>query len=119
MDVIKMAGAEPANFMDVGGGASAERISKGFEIILRDKNVNAILFNVFGGILRCDNLASGVVAAARKVKRQVPMIIRLEGTNVAEGRAILEKSGLNFEMAASMKEAAEKVAKITAAAKGC
>jgi succinyl-CoA synthetase beta subunit len=119
MDVIKMAGAEPANFMDVGGGASAERISKGFEILLSDKNVNAILFNVFGGILRCDNLASGVVDAARKVKRQVPMIIRLEGTNVAQGRAILEKSGLNFEMAASMKEAAEKVAKITAAAKDC
>jgi succinyl-CoA synthetase beta subunit len=115
MDVIKMAGGEPANFMDVGGGASAERIAKGFEIILADKNVSAILFNVFGGILRCDNLASGVVAAARIVKRQVPMIIRLEGTNVAEGRAILEKSGLNFEMATSMKEAAEKVAKVTAA----
>jgi succinyl-CoA synthetase beta subunit len=117
MDVIKMAGAEPANFMDVGGGASAERIAKGFEIILSDKNVNAILFNVFGGILRCDNLATGVVEAAKKVKRQVPMIIRLEGTNVAEGRAILEKSGLNFEMASSMKEAAEKIAKV-AAAKG-
>jgi succinyl-CoA synthetase beta subunit len=115
MDVIKMAGAEPANFLDVGGGASEERISKGFEIILSDKNVNAILFNVFGGILRCDILAAGVVAAARKVKRKVPMIIRLEGTNVEEGRAILAKSGLNFEMAASMKEAAEKVAKITAA----
>ena len=117
MDVIKMAGAEPANFMDVGGGASAERIAKGFEIILSDKNVNAILFNVFGGILRCDNLATGVVEAAKKVKRQVPMIVRLEGTNVAEGRAILEKSGLNFEMASSMKEAAEKIAKV-AAAKG-
>jgi len=117
MDVIKMAGAEPANFLDVGGGASEERISKGFEIILSDKNVNAILFNVFGGILRCDVLASGVVAAAGKVKRQVPMIIRLEGTNVEEGRAILAKSGLNFEMASSMKEAAEKVAKIAAAAK--
>jgi succinyl-CoA synthetase beta subunit len=116
MDVIKMAGAEPANFLDVGGGASEERIAKGFEIILSDKNVNAILFNVFGGILRCDILAAGVVAAARKVKRTVPMIIRLEGTNVEEGRAILAESGLNFEMAASMKEAAEKVAKITAAA---
>jgi len=115
MDVIKMAGAEPANFLDVGGGADEERISKGFEIILSDKKVNAILFNVFGGIMRCDILAAGVVAAAKKVKRKVPMIIRLEGTNVKEGREILAKSGLNFEMAGSMKEAAEKVAKVTAA----
>ena len=119
MDVIKMAGAEPANFLDVGGGADEEQIAKGFEIILSDKNVNAILFNVFGGILRCDILAAGVVAAAKKIKRKVPMIIRLEGTNVEEGRTILAKSGLNFEMAGSMKEAAEKVAKITAVAKNC
>jgi succinyl-CoA synthetase beta subunit len=115
MDVIKMAGAEPANFLDVGGGADEERIAKGFEIILSDKNVNAILFNIFGGIMRCDILAAGVVAAAKKVKRKVPMIVRLEGTNVKEGREILAKSGLNFETAGSMKEAAEKVAKITQA----
>ena len=86
---------------------------------MSDKNVNAILFNVFGGILRCDILAAGVVAAAKKIKRKVPMIIRLEGTNVEEGRTILAKSGLNFEMVGSMKEAAEKVAKITAVAKNC
>jgi len=115
MDVIKMAGAEPANFLDVGGGASEERIAKGFEIVLSDKKVNAILFNVFGGILRCDVLALGIVAAAKKVKPKVPMIIRLEGTNVEEGRRILAKSGLNLEMANSMKEAAEKIAKVTAA----
>src|SRR5208283_971376 len=119
MDVIKMAGVEPANFLDVGGGADEEQIAKGFEIILSDKNVNAILFNVFGGILRCDILAAGVVAAAKKIKRKVPMIIRLEGTNVEEGRTILAKSGLNFEMAGSMKEAAEMVAKITVVAKNC
>ncbi|MFA5074222.1 MAG: ADP-forming succinate--CoA ligase subunit beta [Nitrospirota bacterium] len=112
MDIIKMAGAEPANFLDVGGGASEDAIAKGFEIILRDKNVGAILFNVFGGILRCDILASGIVAAAKRVKPKVPLIIRIEGTNVQEGRAILAKSGLDFTMAGSMKDAAEKIAKV-------
>ncbi len=112
MDVIKMAGAEPANFMDVGGGASGEMVANGFEIILSDPNVKAILINIFGGILRCDVLASGVVGAANKVNLNVPLIIRLEGTNVEEGRQILARSALDFEVAASMSEAADKIAQV-------
>ncbi|MFH1057759.1 MAG: ADP-forming succinate--CoA ligase subunit beta [Pseudomonadota bacterium] len=119
MDVIKMAGAEPANFLDVGGGASEEMVTKGFEVILSDPNVNAILINIFGGILRCDTLAAGVVAAARKVKLSVPLVVRLEGTNVEAGREILGKSGLDFQVAGSMKEAAEKIATVAAHAKAC
>ena len=117
MDIIKMAGAEPANFLDVGGGAGEEKIAKAFEIILKDKNVNAILINIFGGILRCDVLAAGVVAATRKVKPGVPIVVRLEGTNVETGREILKKSGLAFETAGSLKEAAEKIAKVAADAR--
>ncbi|RJX29917.1 MAG: ADP-forming succinate--CoA ligase subunit beta [Desulfarculus sp.] len=112
MDVIKMAGAQPANFLDVGGGASEEMITKGFEIILDDPKVEAILINIFGGILRCDVLAAGVVGAARKMDLKVPLVVRLEGTNVAEGRRILDESGLNFSVAGSMSEAAAKVAQV-------
>ena len=109
MDVIKMAGAEPANFLDVGGGADEEMIENGFKIILDDEKVKAILINIFGGILRCDVLARGVIAAAEKQDINVPLIIRLEGTNVEEGRKILENSGLKFLVASDMTEAAELV----------
>jgi len=109
MDLIKMAGAEPANFLDVGGGASEEMITRGFEIILEDPKVSAILINIFGGILRCDVLARGVLAAAEKTAIQVPLIVRLEGTNVEEGRRILEASDLEFLVAKDMMEAAELV----------
>jgi succinyl-CoA synthetase beta subunit len=109
MDVIKMAGAEPANFLDVGGGASEEMITRGFEIILEDKKVQAILINIFGGILRCDVLARGVLAAARKTSLDVPLIVRLEGTNVEEGRKILEESNLEFLVAKDISEAARLV----------
>ena len=110
MDLIKGAGAEPANFLDVGGGATEETISKGFEIILKDPRVKAILVNIFGGILRCDVLARGVVAAAKENRVEVPLIVRLEGTNVAEGRQILEGSGLKFLVAKDLSEAAQRVA---------
>jgi succinyl-CoA synthetase beta subunit len=113
MDVIKQAGAEPANFLDVGGGASEEMVTKGFEVILSDPHVTAILINIFGGILRCDTLASGVVTAAKKVNIKVPLVIRLEGTNVEDGRRILDQSGLPFEVAESLSEAATKIAKVT------
>jgi succinyl-CoA synthetase beta subunit len=111
MDLIKIAGAEPANFLDVGGGASEEMITKGFEIILQDKRVKAILINIFGGILRCDILARGVVEAAKKTKIRVPLIVRLEGTNVEEGKKILENSNLDFLVAKDMAEAANLVAR--------
>ncbi|MFH1481735.1 MAG: ADP-forming succinate--CoA ligase subunit beta, partial [Pseudomonadota bacterium] len=111
MDVIKMAGAEPANFLDVGGGASEEMITRGFEIILEDKKVKAILVNIFGGILRCDVLARGVLAAAEKKEIKVPLIVRLKGTNVEEGRKILQESRLKFLVAKDIGEAAEMVAK--------
>jgi succinyl-CoA synthetase beta subunit len=109
MDLIKQAGASPANFLDVGGGATTEMVTKGFEIILKDKNVRGILINIFGGILRCDVLANGVVEAASKVKIDVPVIVRLDGTNVEEGRTILAQSDLDFVVADSMADAAEKV----------
>jgi succinyl-CoA synthetase beta subunit len=111
MDVIKMAGAEPANFLDVGGGANEEMITSGFEIILKDRRIKAILINIFGGILRCDVLARGVVAAAEKTNIRVPLIVRLEGTNVDEGKEILEKSNLKFLVARDMSQAADLVAK--------
>lgn len=110
MDMIKMAGAEPANFLDVGGGANEEMIAKGFEIILGDERVKAILINIFGGILRCDVFARGVLAAAEKNEIQIPIIVRLKGTNVEEGRKILENSNLEFLVAKDMAEAAELVA---------
>jgi succinyl-CoA synthetase beta subunit len=109
MDVIKMAGAEPANFLDVGGGASEEMITKGIEIILEDPRVKAILINIFGGILRCDVLARGVLAAAEKTAIKLPLIVRLEGTNVEEGRKILRNSSLDFLVANNLAEAAQLV----------
>jgi succinyl-CoA synthetase beta subunit len=112
MDIIKLAGAEPANFLDVGGGANAEMVENGFRIILGDENVKAILINIFGGILRCDVLAEGVVTAAKKTGIQVPVVVRMEGTNVDEGRKILSESGLNLITATDLKDAAEKVADI-------
>jgi succinyl-CoA synthetase beta subunit len=115
MDIIKYAGGMPANFLDVGGGANAEQVTHAFEILLSDKSVKAVLINIFGGILRVDTLAKGVVEAATKTKIQLPIVLRLEGTNVEAGREILQQSGLNFIVAATMKDAAEKV---VAAAKG-
>ncbi len=112
MDIIKLAGAEPANFLDVGGGASAEMVENGFRIILSDPNVKGVLINIFGGILRCDVLAQGVVEATKKVDVNVPVVIRMEGTNVEEGRKILESSGLNLIVAKDLADAAEKVAAI-------
>jgi succinyl-CoA synthetase beta subunit len=112
MDIIKLAGAEPANFLDVGGGASAEMVENGFRIMLDDENVKGILINIFGGILRCDILAEGVVQAAEKTGIDVPVVIRMEGTNVEEGRKILAESGLNLITAADLKDAAEKVAQL-------
>jgi len=114
MDLIQQAGAEPANFLDVGGGASAEMVEKGFEIILQDDNVRGILINIFGGILRCDVLAQGVVEAAKKISINVPVIVRMEGTNVSEGKEILAQSGLNLITADSLKDAAGKVAALVA-----
>jgi succinyl-CoA synthetase beta subunit len=112
MDVVTQAGARPANFLDVGGGANEEMITKGFEIILDDPNVEAILINIFGGILRCDVLAAGVVSAAKKIDLQVPLVVRLEGTNVEAGKRILGESDIKFEVAGSMSEAAAKVAAV-------
>ena len=109
MDIIKYAGGSPANFLDVGGGANAEQIRHAFEILLSDKNVRAILINIFGGILRVDMLAGGVVEAAKATNLKLPLVLRLEGTNVELGREILKNSGLNFIVATDMKDAAEKV----------
>ena len=115
MDIIQYAGGSPANFLDVGGGATQEQIEHAFEILLSDEHVKAIFINIFGGILRVDRLATGVVAAARNLHITVPIVLRLEGTNVEEGRRILKESGLNFQVGATMKEAAELV--VAAAAK--
>jgi len=109
MDIIKYAGGMPANFLDVGGGANAEQVAHAFEILLSDKSVRAVLINIFGGILRVDTLANGVVEAARKTNIQLPVVLRLEGTNVQEGKKILMESGLNFTIAETMKDAADKV----------
>jgi succinyl-CoA synthetase beta subunit len=109
MDIIKLAGGEPANFLDVGGGANAEQIRNAFRILMADKNVKAVLINIFGGILRCDVLAQGVIAAVKELGVPVPIVIRMEGTNVEEGKRLLAESGLNFSTADSMGEAAEKV----------
>jgi succinyl-CoA synthetase beta subunit len=112
MDIIKHAGGNPANFLDVGGGATAEQIQNAFRILLSDKNVRAVLINIFGGILRCDTLATGVVAAARQLNVSVPVVVRMEGTNVEIGRRILTDSGLNFTVAHGMRDAAEKVVRL-------
>jgi succinyl-CoA synthetase beta subunit len=109
MDIIKLAGGEPANFLDVGGGATAEQIRNAFKILMADKNVRAVLINIFGGILRCDVLAQGVIAAVQELHVAVPIVIRMEGTNVEEGKRMLAESGLNFTTADDMGDAANKV----------
>jgi len=109
MDIIKLSGGEPANFLDVGGGANAEQIKNAFRILMADKNVKAVLINIFGGILRCDVLAAGVIAAVKDLGVPVPIVIRMEGTNVDEGKRMLKESGLNFATADSMGEAADTV----------
>ena len=114
MDIVKFAGGSPANFLDVGGGATAEQIRNAFRILLSDRAVKAVLINIFGGILRCDTLATGVVAAARELSINVPVVVRMEGTNVELGRQILKESGLNFTVADGMRDAAEKVVKLAA-----
>ena len=113
MDIIKLAGGSPANFLDVGGGASAEQVKNAFRILLSDKNVKAVLINIFGGIMRCDVVAAGVVDAAKAIGVKVPIVVRLEGTNVEQGQEILRKSGLNFIVAEGMRDAAEKVVAAT------
>ena len=109
MDIIKLAGGDPANFLDVGGGASVEQVKQAFRILLSDSSVEAVLINIFGGIMRCDTVAEGVVQAARQVSVELPVVVRLEGTNVTEGRRILRTSGLQFVVADSMADAAERV----------
>ena len=108
MDIIQLSGGSPANFLDVGGGASEEQVKNAFRILLSDPNVKAVFINIFGGILRCDVLATGVVKAARELDVKVPIVVRMEGTNVTEGKAILSGSGLNFTVADGMKDGAEK-----------
>jgi succinyl-CoA synthetase beta subunit len=115
MDIIKLAGGEPANFLDVGGGANAEQIRNAFKILMSDKNVQAVLINIFGGILRCDVLAEGVIAAVKELGVRVPIVIRMEGTNVDEGKRLLQASGMNFTTADSMGEAATKVVQLAGA----
>jgi len=109
MDIIKLAGGEPANFLDVGGGANKETVANGFKIILGDPNVKAILINIFGGIVRCDRVAQGVINAVKEIKVDVPIVIRLEGTNAEEAGVLLKKSKLNFEVAITFEDAANKV----------
>ena len=112
MDIIKLAGGEPANFLDVGGGANAEQIRNAFKILMSDKHVKAVLINIFGGILRCDVLAQGVIAAVKELGVPVPIVIRMEGTNVDEGKRLLKESQMNFTTADSMGEAATKVVQL-------
>ena len=109
MDIIKLYGEEPANFLDVGGGASKEKVSAAFKIILSDKNVKGILINIFGGIMRCDVLAQGVVDAAKEMKINVPLVVRLAGTNFKEGKEILDNSGLKLISAENLDDAAKKI----------
>jgi len=117
MDIIKLAGGEPANFLDVGGGANKEQIRNAFKILMSDKNVRAVLINIFGGILRCDVLAEGVIAAVKELGVPVPIVIRMEGTNVEEGKRLLRESGLNFTTAESMGDAADKVVALSKGAR--
>jgi succinyl-CoA synthetase beta subunit len=112
MDIIKLAGGEPANFLDVGGGANAEQIRNAFRILMSDKNVKAVLINIFGGILRCDVLAQGVITAVKELGVPVPIVIRMEGTNVEEGKRLLKESGMNFTTADSMDQAASRVVQL-------
>jgi len=117
MDIIKLSGGSPANFLDVGGGASAEQVKNAFRILLSDKHVQGVFINIFGGILRCDVLATGVVSAARELNIQVPIVVRMEGTNMEEGQRILKESGLNFTIANGMKDGAEKIVKLAGGAR--
>ena len=113
MDVIKLAGSEPANFLDVGGGATKETVAAGFRILLKDPNVRGIFINIFGGIVRCERIAQGVIEAAKEVKINVPLVVRLQGTNAEEGRKLLAESGLKLEVADDLWEAAQKIVKLT------
>ncbi len=113
MDVIKLAGSEPANFLDVGGGATKETVAAGFRILLKDPNVKGIFINIFGGIVRCERIAHGVIEAAKEVKITVPLVVRLQGTNAEEGRKLLAESGLRLEVANDLWEAAQKIVKLT------
>jgi len=113
MDVIKLAGSEPANFLDVGGGATKETVAAGFRILLKDPNVKGIFINIFGGIVRCERIAHGVIEAAKEVKINVPLVVRLQGTNADEGRTLLAESGLKLEVANDLWEAAQKIVKLT------
>ena len=109
MDIIKLCGGEPANFLDVGGGASKEKVAQAFKILLADSRVRGVLINIFGGIMRCDVLAQGIVDAAHEMNIQVPLVVRMEGTNVAQGKKILADSGMAIIPAETMAEAAEKI----------
>jgi len=109
MDIIKLYGGEPANFLDVGGGATKEKVTEAFKIILSDPHVNGVLVNIFGGIMRCDTIAEGIIAAAREVNIAVPLVVRLEGTNVARGKSLLRESGLAIIPADDLDDAAKKI----------
>jgi len=111
MDIIKLYGAEPANFLDVGGGATKEKVTEAFKIITSDPNVKGILVNIFGGIMRCDIIADGVIAAVKEVGLQVPLVVRLEGTNVEEGKALINNSGLDVIAADDLSDGAQKIVK--------
>jgi succinyl-CoA synthetase beta subunit len=117
MDIVKLAGGAAANFLDVGGGASAEQVKNAFRILMSDKEVRGVFINIFGGILRCDVLATGVVAAARELQLRLPVIVRMEGTNVEQGHEILRDSGLNFTIAEGMKDGAEKAVRLAGGAR--
>ncbi len=112
MDIIKLHGGSPANFLDVGGGADKEKVEQGFKLILKDKNVRAILVNIFGGIMKCDIIAQGIIAASKSLGLKVPLVVRLEGNNVKEGKELLKKSGLEIVPASSLKDAAQKVVEV-------
>ena len=113
MDIIKLEGASPANFLDVGGGANVEQVKNAFRILLSDENVKAVLINIFGGIMRCAVVAEGVVQAAQDIGVDIPVVVRLAGTNVEQGREILKNSGLDFAVATDMADAARKVRELT------
>jgi succinyl-CoA synthetase beta subunit len=117
MDIIKYAGGSPANFLDVGGGASADQVKNAFRILMSDPSVRAVFINIFGGILRCDVLATGVVAAAKDLRLKVPVVVRMEGTNVELGQQIIRDSGLNFTLANGMKDGAQKVVALAGGAR--
>jgi len=112
MDVIKLAGSEPANFLDVGGGASKETVKHAFQILLADNNVKGVFVNIFGGIVRCERIAGGILEAAKDVKLTVPLVVRLDGTNATEGLEMLRSSGLNLEVASNIWEGAQKIVKL-------